>query len=281
MEGRRRRAQGRPARARAAAAPLPRRQRAARAGLARLAPSGRSIVVGLGIVAVAVGAYFAARESSAFAIDRVEVSGAPRGVATSVRRSVRPLLGTSLLALDGGELVRRVESLPTVVSVRYDRGFPHTLRLGVVPETPVAVLHRGRQTWLLSARGRVVARIPPGTKSALARVWVPHAATVAVGAFVADDAGGAAARALALAARFPAAVATASLRRGDLVFKLRSGLELRLGAPTDIRLKLAIARQALRALPPDAAYVDVSVPGRPVAGPAAVADPNSQVSGGG
>jgi hypothetical protein len=46
-------------------------------------------------------------------------------------------------------------------------------------------------------------------------------------------------------------------------------------------LKLAIARQALRALPPDAAYVDVSVPGRPVAGPAAVADPNSQVSGGG
>jgi len=50
---------------------------------------------------------------------------------------------------------------------------------------------------------------------------------------------------------------------------------LRLGEPTDVRLKLAIARRALRVLPAGATYVDVSVPGRPVAG----TDP--QVSGGG
>ena len=57
-----------------------------------------------------------------------------------------------------------------------------------------------------------------------------------------------------------------SLAHDALVFRLRSGLELRLGAPTDVRLKLAIARRALRALPAGATYVDVSVPGRPVAG---------------
>jgi len=57
------------------------------------------------------------------------------------------------------------------------------------------------------------------------------------------------------------------------VFRLRSGLALELGEPTDIRLKLAIARRALGALPAGAAYVDVSVPGRPVAGT------NSQLSG--
>jgi hypothetical protein len=50
------------------------------------------------------------------------------------------------------------------------------------------------------------------------------------------------------------------------VFHLRSGLELRLGDPTDVRLKLAIARRALAALPTGATYVDVSVPERPVAG---------------
>jgi hypothetical protein len=33
-----------------------------------------------------------------------------------------------------------------------------------------------------------------------------------------------------------------------------------------VRLKLAIARRALRGLPAGTAYLDVSVPGRPVAG---------------
>jgi hypothetical protein len=51
-------------------------------------------------------------------------------------------------------------------------------------------------------------------------------------------------------------------------------VELRLGDPTDVRLKLAIARRALAQLPPGATYLDVSVPGRPVAG----AD-NPQLSG--
>jgi cell division protein FtsQ len=245
------------------------------ASLARLAPSRRSIVVGLALLASAFGAYYAARESSAFAVDRVEVAGAPSDLQREVRKAAAPFLGTNLLALDGAALVRRVEALPTVVSARYDRGFPHTLRLRVVPEAAVAVVHRGRETWLVSARGRVMSRIPTGTHPELARIWVRHAATVAVGSFLAPGAGGTTARALALATRFPARVATAALAHGELVLKLRSGVEVRLGEPTDVRLKLAIARRALRQLPAGSAYVDVSVPGRPVAGP------NSQVSGGG
>jgi hypothetical protein len=71
---------------------------------------------------------------------------------------------------------------------------------------------------------------------------------------------------LALARRFPAHISTASVVHGELIFRLRSGLELRLGDPTDVRLKLAIARRALGRLPAGAAYVDVSVPERPVAG---------------
>jgi cell division protein FtsQ len=225
------------------------------------------------LLALGAGAYAAARESAAFSVGRIEVVGAPADVQKQVRRAVAPLLGTSLLALDGAALERRVAALPTVRSATYDRGFPHTLRIHVVPEIPVAVLHRGKETWLVSARGRVVSRIPNGTFAALARIWVPRATDVAAGAFLSPTWGGTTARALALATRFPARIATASLGHGELVFRLHSGVELHLGEPTDLRLKLAIARRALAQLPPGATYVDVSVPGRPVAGA------NSQLSG--
>jgi cell division septal protein FtsQ len=219
------------------------------------------------LVALAGSAYAIARQTSAFAIGQLEVKGVPPDVQQQVRHVLAPLLGTNLLALDGAALERRAESLPTVVSVHYDRAFPHTLRIYVVAERPVAVLHRGSETWLVSARGRVVQRVKNGTYPSLARVWVPRKADVAIGAFLAPVAGGTATRALALAQRFPAHISTAALTRGELVFRLRSGLELRLGDPTDVRLKLAIARHALAALPSGATYVDVSVPERPVAGP--------------
>jgi cell division protein FtsQ len=267
VAGRRRDTQARPPRARAAVAVLPRRRARVASRLGRFAPSRRSLAAGLGLAALVVGAYAAARESSAFAIRAVDVAGAPPGVERQVRRALAPLVGTSLLALDGATLERRLEALPAVVSVSYDRAFPHTLSLDVVPETPVAVLHRGgRDTWLVSARGRVLARIPKGTEPALARIWVPQASPVRAGAFLGERAGGTTARALGLAARFPARIAVAALAHGELVFRLRSGVEVRLGAPTDVRLKLAIARRALRRLPPGATYVDVSVPQRPVAG---------------
>jgi cell division protein FtsQ len=269
VAGQRRRTQARPPRPRAAvlAQPWPKVGRLPGAGLARSAPSRRSLLVGVGLVAIAACAYAAVRETSTFAIGRVEVAGAPAETRGQVQRALAPLRGTSLLALDGGALARRVEALPTIVSVGYDRAFPHTLRVSVVPERAVAVLHRGKETWLVSARGRVISRIPNLTYGSLARVWVPRATVVEAGAFLAPETGGTTARALALAARFPARIAVASLVHDQLVFKLRSGVELRLGDPTDVRLKLAIVRHALRHLPPGSAYVDVSVPERPVAGP--------------
>ena len=234
----------------------------------RFLPSGRSILVGLAILALAGGAYVAARRTSTFAVAHIEITGGSPEVRHQVRRTLAPLLGTSLLALDGGALERRLDSLPSVVSVGYDRAFPHTLRLTVIPELPVAVLHQGAQTWLLSGRGRVVSRIPPRTLPGLPRIWVPRATHVAAGEFVQPDGAGSAARVLALAvgASFPARIATAAMTHGELVLRLRSGLELRLGDPTDVRLKLAVARRALRGLPAGAAYLDVSVPRRPVAG---------------
>src|SRR5581483_7378402 len=136
----------------------------------RFAPSRRSLAVGLGLVALAVGGYAALRASSAFAVTHIEVTGARPAVRAQVRQAAAFLRGTSLLALDAGALERRVEALPTVVSVRYDRAFPHTLRIAVVPERPTAVVHRGRELWLVSARGRVITHLRRGAEAGLPRI---------------------------------------------------------------------------------------------------------------
>lgn len=254
-------------RTRAVAAPLPRALKPA------WFPSARSLAVGLGLLALACGAYGAARTTSAFAVTHVEVTGAPAPVRAQVRHALASLRGTSLLGLDGATLVRRVDALPTVVASEYDRAFPHTIRVSVVPERPVAVVRKGSHAWLASARGRVMATIGPHAAQSLPRVWIPRRTPMPVGGFLPANHAAAVMRSLALARGFPAHIALAALRRDGLVFRLRSGLELRLGDPTDIRLKLAIAARALHALPTGTVYLDVSVPGRPVAGN------NPQVSG--
>jgi cell division protein FtsQ len=268
-----RRAQGDQPRARAVAAAVPRIGTGRRA---RYLPSLRSVVAGVALIGIAIGGYAVLRSSSAFAIRHIVVRGASPKVAAEVRRALAPFRGRSLLSLDSGELARRVDALPSVVSVGYDRSFPHTLRLTVVAEQPVAVLHRGTETWLLSARGRVITKIPTGTRPGLARIWIPRKAHVEVGQLLLSEPALVSARAVALATHFPLHIATVSLTHGELTFHLRSGLQLYLGEPNDIRLKLAIVRRALHQLPAGTTYLDVSLPGRPVAGAA-----NPQVSSGG
>ena len=137
----------------------------------------------------------------------------------------------------------------------------------------MAVVRRGLESWLVSGRGRAIARIPNHTRLALPRIWVPTAVPISAGAFLEPDTGKVAAQVVSLAAGFPARISTATLSHGELTLRLRSGLELRLGDPVDVRLKLAVARRALRLLPAGTTYLDVAVPQRPVAGA------DSQLSG--
>lgn len=269
------------ARAASVAVPHTGRRRGPRV-LARFAPSRRSLAVGLGILALAIGAYVLARGTSLFAIRSLAVRGGSPQVDAQVERALGSLLGTSLVGLDGAAVERRVEALPTVVSATLDRAFPHTLQLAIVPERPVAVLRSGAGAWLVSARGRVMGRLKqPEAHPRLPRIWLASRVPVALGALLPPAAGGAAARAVGLAGAFASRVASASDAGGALVFQLRSGIELRLGSPGGIRLKVAVSRRALRVLPYGTTYLDVSVPARPVAGAATqTAQSDPQVSTG-
>jgi hypothetical protein len=73
-------------------------------------------------------------------------------------------------------------------------------------------------------------------------------------------------RAVGLAGAFAPRVATATYSGGTLVFHLRSGLEVVLGAAADVKLKVAVAERALAVLPSGSTFLDVSVPGRAVSG---------------
>lgn len=237
-----------------------------RAWLAGLAPTRRSVAVGLGIVALALGGYLIARETPLFAIDRIEVEGGSPQVVRQVRGALASLTGTPLVGLDGSAVLRRVDALPTVVRASYDRAFPHTLRVTVVPERPAAVLRSGPASWLVSARGRVIERLPDQAIPSLPRVWVSSRTPVRLGADLAPAGSATAARAVGLAGSFGSRVASASDTDGVLVFHLRSGLELVLGDGGDVKLKLAVAERALTMLPPGSTFLDVSIPGRPVSG---------------
>jgi len=254
------------------AAALPRHERRPRIRpgrlLRRLAPSRRSLVIGLGIVAVALGGYAVARETSVFAIRAVDVRGGSPAVDAQVQQALAPLLGRSLVGLDAASVVRRVEALPTVVRAGYDRSFPHTLRVTVVQERPAAVLRSGSAAWLVSVRGRVVGRVSPLADRRLPRIWLPASESIRAGEELGPDRGGVAAQAVGHAGSFARSVRAVAYANDSLVFELRSGVELRLGDASHLQLKLAVAAQTLPLLPAGSTYLDVGVPGRPVSGTA-------------
>jgi cell division protein FtsQ len=241
--------------------------------LARILPSGRSIIVGFVLLAGGVLAYVAARQTSAFALRTVEVRGAPPALERKVRAALSPLQGHSLLSIDGTDIERRLMEIPAVGAASHDRSFPHTLRIFVAAERPAAVLRSGARAWLVSARAKVLAPLGRPLPN-LPRIWAGPALAPEIG-FVAAD--GTVKRAAALIARASRAepaltkrVATIRWQDSRLTFVLRSGIELRLGSAAHLPLKLAVATRLLRLLPraerQRIAYLDLSVPTRPVAG---------------
>src|SRR5205823_4777953 len=158
----------------------------------------RSLLVGAGFMLLAGSAYAAALETSAFAVRHLDIVGGSPRVKDELRSALAPELGRSLLRIGAGEVERRGAPLPDVVGVSYDRRFPHTLHSRVEAERPVLLLRRGRHdTWLVSARARVMRRLRTPKLSSLPRVWVPKATTVSVGETLAPRDGGLAAAALA------------------------------------------------------------------------------------
>lgn len=256
------------ARAASVVVPFPRTDPGDRLELARLVPSGRVLLLAFGALAGVLLAIVLARETSLFGIDTIEVTGATPGVVRQVERALRDREGASLVGLDLDGARADVLALPTVADVSFDRAFPHSLRVTVVPERPVAVVRQGATAFVVSERGRVIARVDRQARPNLARIWVPKDAPLETGALVEGDLRVAVEAVTPLAGtRFPGRVASITTAGAQLTLRLQGGLELRLGGLRQVDLKLAVAARVIPRLPEGAGYLDVSVPGRPVAGP--------------
>jgi cell division protein FtsQ len=254
-----------PARVDAGVAVLPKPAPTRRLDLRRITPSGRATAITLIVIALALGVYLVARESSLFAVDRIDVRGAPNSVAGQVRAALAPFRGSSLVTLDGAGVERRLAALPVVADARYDRDFPHTLRVFVTPERAVAVLRRGPDSWLVSARARVISSLPAGGRTDLPRIWMASTVSVSPGGTLSGDP----ARAVTAAAPLSHSllrrrVATVRATTDELTLVLRSGVELHLGDATNLPLKLAVGARIAAIAHHATGYIDLTVPDRPV-----------------
>jgi cell division protein FtsQ len=233
--------------------------------LARLAPSGRSLLIAFGLLAGVLLAWLVARESSLFAVREVRVEQASPLVAAQVRRALREELGRSLLKVDATAAERRVEMLPTVQAATIDRAFPNELHVVVAPEQAVALVRQGKASAIVSARGRVMRKADRRGRPQLPRIWVRKDVDLTPGRIVDGELAVAVRAVTPLAAGgFPGRVGSVRATSSELTLRLRSGLEVRLGDPSDAGVKLAVAARVIPLLADGTRTLDVSVPERPV-----------------
>jgi len=246
--------------------PFPRREAGGRLDLARLVPSGRSLLVSFALVVAVFGAYWSARATSVFAVRDVDVQGAPREVTREVEAAAEDTLGVSLLTIDAGAIEDTVRALPSVAGVSVDRAFPHTLVVRVAAERAVAVARRGHTSWLVTASGRVIREIETGTQRGLPRLWLTRDVPVRVGGTLpSSSAAGTRVLGAVRDVRLPRRVKAVRWAGGQLTLVLQRGPEIRLGGTSDLLLKLSVAARIFSLLDDGTVYVDVSVPERPVA----------------
>jgi len=238
--------------------------------LRQLTPSGRSLVVGLALAVLAIGAYVGARDTSVFAVQTLDVRGGNPELREQVTEALAADLGTSLLRVNSGVVASQVDPIPGVRSFTIDRAFPHTLRVTVKREVPVLVVRQvpGRAAFLVGASGRVIRALPHSRLSHLPRLWVTKAVGVQVGGALPQQLSAAATALTPLqSAALPGGVSSVQVGKDELTLTLGGGLQVRLGDTGDLRLKLAIARRILTqtgAALGRTGYLDVSVPLRPV-----------------
>jgi cell division protein FtsQ len=244
------------------------RRRAAAALAAAVVCAGAAGAVELG--------YLWLKSSGTFQLRSVAVRGGSEPDRVAVRDAVaRAAAGRSLLALSPSRVASAIEHVPTIRSATVDRDFPHTLRIHIVPERPVALaVGPGGYRSLVAASGRVLRVFQPGEAvPVLPHVWTGRERPIPGGSMRAPDAQAALETLAARPPDFSAHVANVKVDpdRG-LVMRLRGGLDIVLGPPLELTQKLRAAAWVLRRYSTSAeraqlVYADVTAPERPAVMP--------------
>lgn len=217
-------------------------------------------------IPAAVGAGLLLLRSAIFDVDVVVVTGARRVSVTEVRHAAAVEPGTPLAFVDTGSVAARVEHLPWIADARVSRDWPGTLRVEVEEHRPVAFIRSASGgAVLVAADGSVLGEAEEAPRGAVEITGVrrlPSAGDVLAPAGAAGVVG-------ALPDALAARVGSIDLGENGVGVTLIFGPEIVLGTLDDVAAKGAAAQAVLERLGDDAVdYIDVSVPGAPVAGTA-------------
>ncbi len=260
------------ARKRVAKRAEPKRSAERRLSLGGLGWRARGLILVLVLLFAAGGYWFWFRDSSFVAINDVEVVGATSGEGPAVVEELTAAAEEmSTLNVDHGRLEEMATSFRTIVAVDIDPNFPHGLRLELTERPPAMLAANGEkeaEAIPVAADGTVLAGVPVPKDEGLPTLDLGGSPA---GGELGDE---------ALEKALVAGAAPAPLRAliGDveetkdfgLVVTLEGGFPVRFGSPDGVVAKWKAAAAVLADPKLDyASYVDVRVPGRPVAGGAA------------
>ena len=211
---------------------------------------------------VALGLAYLIAHSPLLDLDRVRVTGAHQETAAEIVRVGEVHKGAPLLFVDTGAIARRIEALPWVAHAEVTRDLPGTLAIKVTEYVPaVFVRVPGKLVALVASTGRVVALAHAPTPGAI-EVVGEHAIP-RVGSLLAPSA--IARIPSALPGRLRTQVRAIDVSRPSITLLLRSGGQVRLGAPTELRAKGISALAVLDHLAGTPfTYIDVAAPQAPV-----------------
>jgi cell division septal protein FtsQ len=227
----------------------------------------------IAIVLLPVG-YWGLTHSSIFAASQVSVTGATPRVDALVRAAVaHDVAGQSLLRVDASSLAAQLEAIPDVRVAHVDRAFPHTVAVSVVMERPAALVRAGKASYIVSVDGRVL-RAAAKAPDTLPRLLLPWTSQPIAGHTIDSAQMRSALHVLAVVpGGFPESIARLKKvvsSAGGVVAVFGHGLQVRLGTADSLGLKLHVAARMLGrmggSIRRSVAYVDVSVPARPVVG---------------
>ncbi len=221
------------------------------------------VVVVVGAILVVLAIAWGVSVSPLLDVDHVTVRGLGRLTAAEVQAAGGVHPGDAMAWLDAGAAAGRIEALPFVRRATVVREWPDTVRISVVERRPVAWIDAPGGKVVVDGTGRVLESVTdpqPGMPQLVGTKLVPG-----VGATVVPVGGARVAAGLTgLAA---AGTRSVTVTDAGVSLQLASGSEIRMGAPTQVAVKLRAALAVLRASEGvEVHYVDVSVPTNPVAG---------------
>lgn len=223
----------------------------------------RALALAAVALVLVAGYYLWLRDSSLFAVDEVEVEGATHNREQVTEALERAAGEMTTLHIDDEALREAVAGFPTIATIKADADLPGTLRVTVTERLPVARVTDGGEELAVSADGLVL----PGVEVD-PRAQPPIEAGVEAGR-VDDEGADQAAIAGAAPAELRERIDSIAFdpERGGVVVSLEGAPELRFGDGSDPSEKWdAVVSVLSNPELGSPAYLDASVPERPVTG---------------